>query len=150
MSVIVFFCFCFFWGGRGLAKSDVFKRLRPYRRHSRLLDQVLETAPYLRARQEHTYLKRKFFFISLIIWAFQAILSPTTVQVEFLIHFFSTSSFSLYWRFLAELHAHVSRAWAEPYSLGNLPIPENLVITWPYTAVRPHHRAPMFNLILSS
>ena len=91
MSVIVFFLFIYFFGGGGrggLAKSDVFKRLRPYRRHSRLLDQVLETAPYLRARQEHTYLKRKFFFISLIIWAFQAILSPTTAQVEFLIHFF--------------------------------------------------------------
>ena len=31
----------------------------------------------------------------------------------------------------------------EPYSWSNLPIPENLVITWPYTertTVRPHHR----------
>ena len=26
-----------------------------------------------------------------------------------------------------------ARAWVEPHSLLNLPIPENLVITWPYT-----------------
>ena len=30
---------------------------------------------------------------------------------------------------LAELHAREARAWAEPHSLVNLPIPENLVIT---------------------
>ena len=34
-------------------------------------------------------------------------------------------------------------AWAEPQREGNLSIPENLIITWPYTertTVRPHHR----------
>ena len=40
--------------------------------------------------------------------------------------------------------AREARAWAEPNSLVNLPIPENLVITWSYTnlppSVRPHHR----------
>ena len=44
--------------------------------------------------------------------------------------------------FIAELHTF-ARAWAEPHSLVNLPIPENLVIMWPYTertTIRPHHR----------
>ena len=34
---------------------------------------------------------------------------------------------------IAELQAREARAWSEHHSLVNLPIPENLVITWPYT-----------------
>ena len=52
--------------------------------------------------------------------------------------------------FVAEHHARAKRAWAEPHSLVNLPIPENLVITWPYTD-RPSVRTtghPMFTLTL--
>ena len=58
---------------------------------------------------------------------------------------------------IAELYARFARAWAEPHSLVNLPIPENLVMTWPYTdrrpptADRPSVRTtgqPMFTLTL--
>ena len=54
-------------------------------------------------------------------------------------------------------HAREAPAWAEPHSLVNLPIPENLVITWlytdrrPLTANRPSVRTtgqPMFTLTL--
>ena len=54
---------------------------------------------------------------------------------------------------LAELHV---RAWAEHHSLINLPIQENLVITWPYTdrpTARPSVRTtgkPMFTFTLSN
>ena len=48
---------------------------------------------------------------------------------------------------IAELQAREARAWSEHHSLVNLPIPENLVITWPYTnrptdrpTVHWHHR----------
>ena len=55
---------------------------------------------------------------------------------------------------LSHFNSGAPRARAEPHSSVNLPIPENLVIPWPYTArlppVRPHHREPMFNLTFSS
>ena len=50
--------------------------------------------------------------------------------------------------------AREARAWAEPHSYGNLPIQENLVITWPTDRAtdRPSVRPtgiPMFTLTLS-
>ena len=59
-------------------------------------------------------------------------------------------------RIIAGLQERKARAWSEPHSLVNLPIPENLVITWPYTDRLPAQLAvrttgtPMFTFTLSN
>ena len=57
---------------------------------------------------------------------------------------------------IAELQAREARAWSEPHSLVNLPIPENFVIRWPYTNRPPTQLSirttgtPMFTFTLSN
>ena len=57
---------------------------------------------------------------------------------------------------IAELQAREARAWSEPHSLVNLPIPENFVIRWPYTNRPPAQLSirttgtPMFTFTLSN
>ena len=66
-------------------------------------------------------------------------------------HFHTNSTFNPPLQFLKRRLSSEARAWAEPHSLVNLPIPENLVITWPYTDRPPSVRTtgkPMFTLTL--
>ena len=57
---------------------------------------------------------------------------------------------------IVELQAREARAWSEPHSLVNLPIPENFVIRWPYTNRPPAQLSirttgtPMFTFTLSN
>ena len=61
-------------------------------------------------------------------------------------HFHTNSTFNPPLQFLKRRLSSEARAWAEPHSLVNLPIPEHLVIMWPYTDRRPY--APQENQCL--